>query len=329
MFEHWQREDGCDWGIPEVGVSKVTGRRATILLIDDSATERTRAVGLMQRQRPTWDVLSAAGAREGLTQIVSNPIEIDVVVCDMVMPDMDGRELLAEISRTHPNLPVIVISAQGNDQIAAQSLEMGAVNYVPKRSLAEGLVPAIDEVLKSQKELALSQDVMRHVVSNRAVFVIESSLEQIRSLVNLTRTRLVSLNRFNSESVQSLTAAVRESLLNAYYHGCMQVNEVPMQHARDTYVQLAEERRNGSDPGNHPIELEIQFDHRGITFRIRDNGPGFDVDQTLEQINATASDVDRTDRGTGLQLIHSVSNRVEFNSAGNEISFTRLMDDPG
>ncbi|MCA9059148.1 MAG: ATP-binding protein, partial [Planctomycetaceae bacterium] len=241
---------------------------------------------------------------------------------DLVMPEMDGSQFLSEIVRSLPALPVVVISAQGNDQIAARSLEMGAVNYVPKRRLADDLVPALDDVLRARREAQLSQEVMRHVRNNRARFRIEGDLEQIRSLINLIHDRLTGLERLTDEAVQQLTAMVRESLLNAYYHGCLEVNPGPLQHAREAYLQLAEERRRSTAFATRQIELELIVTDHCITFRIADNGPGFDHQEAGLLAHLEAAEASMSDRGSGLRMIRHRATTMQFNPAGNQITFS-------
>jgi CheY-like chemotaxis protein len=260
-------------------------------------------------------------AGEGLEELARR--SVDVVVTDLVMPEIDGRQFLQIVSERHPSLPVVLITSMGSDLIAAQTMEMGAVNYVPKRDLADNLVPVLEEILKSQREMAASRSVMRHARRSRSEFLIENDLEQIRSLVHLVRDRLHNLQRLSAETVLSLTAAVREALLNAYFHGNLEINESPLQNSREEYTQIAEQRKQDPRFAGRQISLKFEADMQQVIFRVADQGRGFDT-AAMDTLSATESDWHK--KGHGLPLIRSCTDSVAFNEAGNEITLTRNVD---
>jgi CheY-like chemotaxis protein len=74
-------------------------------------------------------VVHAGNGRDALEKIKSAPP--DLVVTDLVMPEMDGLELVKEVRRTYPTIPVILMTAHGSEEIAAAALKAGAASYVP------------------------------------------------------------------------------------------------------------------------------------------------------------------------------------------------------
>ena len=54
----------------------------------------------------------------------------DVVITDMLMPEMDGMELVRSISVDYPHIPVILITGHGNESLAVEALEKGQTSYV-------------------------------------------------------------------------------------------------------------------------------------------------------------------------------------------------------
>ncbi len=271
--------------------------RPAILVVDDSETDRTLVTGLISGERPEWEVLSRAAAAEGLDVLAERPIT--TVVTDLFMPEMSGEEFLLEIRRRFPTIPVILITSQGTDEIAARSLELGAVNYVPKRHLSNELVPAIDEVLRGTAEAAIAQDVLTHLVHSRTIFRIDSHLEQIRSLLLLIRERMQSLQTLEDDEVRQVTDAVREALMNAYTHG------------RNVDCSPAAESI---------IEVELTQTPDRVCFCFTDQGSGFD---TSIYCNADASGA-----GNGFRTIRRHMDHVEFNERGNQIALTKELTSP-
>ena len=294
----------------------------TILFVDDSATDRTRGSGLIKGRHPEWTVIQAACAEDGLKELEER--HIDAVVSDLIMPNMDGREFLRKINLDFAGIPVVLITAMGDDKIAAECVELGAVNYVPKRRMAEDLVPALEDVIAAQKEVVATRRVLQHVVQNRCEFEIQNDLDQIRSLINFLRDRLSGFERFTATDIQSMTTAVRESLLNAYFHGNLETNSRPLEHTREEYVARAVRRKTESPYSDRRIRLEVSLDPVEITFRITDQGKGF---KHAIVADITGPPDDRFPAGNGFRQIQQSMDAVSFNESGNMIILTRSMCD--
>ena len=67
--------------------------------------------------------------------------QFDCLVTDYEMPKMDGLELLAAVTRRYPDLPVILLTAQGNESIASEAIAAGVTDYIPKTDLTDS--PAV------------------------------------------------------------------------------------------------------------------------------------------------------------------------------------------
>jgi len=71
----------------------------------------------------------------------------DVVVLDITMPGRSGLEVLKEIKRSRPKLPVLILSMHPEDQFAVRLLKAGAAGYLTKESAGQELVGAIKKVV--------------------------------------------------------------------------------------------------------------------------------------------------------------------------------------
>ena len=72
------------------------------------------------------------------------------------MPDKSGLEVLQQIRRDHPRLPVLILSAHSEDQYAIRALKAGASGYLCKDSASEELVIAIRRILMGKKYITTS-----------------------------------------------------------------------------------------------------------------------------------------------------------------------------
>ena len=87
-------------------------------------------------------VLVAASAREAIALLDSE--EVDIVLADIVMPDMDGIELCGHITKNRPNVAVILITGNADLDLAIASIRAGAYDFLVKPLTADPLFAAID-----------------------------------------------------------------------------------------------------------------------------------------------------------------------------------------
>jgi DNA-binding NtrC family response regulator len=80
----------------------------SVLLVDDEQGFREAVSQVLQYRG--YDVVAVGGAQEALTWCATNRTSIGAVLADVCMPSMGGPELAAEISRRHPDLPVVLMS---------------------------------------------------------------------------------------------------------------------------------------------------------------------------------------------------------------------------
>ena len=101
---------------------------ATILVVDDSAVDRQLAGACVTELGS--QAIFAESAEEALDVIPrENP---DVILTDLIMPGMNGLELVEATRRAHRPIPVILMTAFGSEDTALHALKAGATSYVPK-----------------------------------------------------------------------------------------------------------------------------------------------------------------------------------------------------
>ena len=118
-----------------------------ILVIED--TDDVRVLLIRQLARLGYDVLGAADGEEGLAIIAAEPL--DLVLCDLRMPKVDGLGVLTALREMKSGLPVIVMSA-GTRSMATQSLlrlaaNLGATEVMPKPLRSDVLLPLAARLL--------------------------------------------------------------------------------------------------------------------------------------------------------------------------------------
>jgi len=131
-----------------------------ILVVEDEAVFRHSLVSYLARDGAT--VFQAEDGIEGLSAAaLYHP---DVVLCDLNMPNMDGREVIACLSARYPHIPVIVISAQSSMEAVASALRAGARDYLLKPLEDYALVErSIEQCLNGSANRAQQLELMDHI----------------------------------------------------------------------------------------------------------------------------------------------------------------------
>jgi DNA-binding NarL/FixJ family response regulator len=140
--------DGCDLAIPAVLLRRSGPMATRILIADDDATIRMLLRRLLERQ-PDWQVCGdAANGVEAIEKV--ELLEPDVVVMDLGMPVMTGLQAAPEIAKTHPQLPMLLISVQDvSRQLAREALNAGYRGAVTKSDGNE-VLKGIEALLRNE-----------------------------------------------------------------------------------------------------------------------------------------------------------------------------------
>lgn len=93
-----------------------------------------------------YNVRAFSNGNEALNALSENP---DLVLLDIMLPDINGNEVLGKIKQRFPHLPVIMLSAQGSVEVALESIRLGAFDYFPKPVDKNRLEPAIRNAIKN------------------------------------------------------------------------------------------------------------------------------------------------------------------------------------
>lgn len=121
---------------------------ARILVVEDDPAIRRGLVDALTFS--SYAASEAADGKAGLDAALSQ--DIDLVLLDMLMPRMDGMAMLKELRRAKPTLPVIVLTAKGEEDDRVRGLRAGADDYVVKPFSATELLARVEAVLRRSPE---------------------------------------------------------------------------------------------------------------------------------------------------------------------------------
>jgi two-component system invasion response regulator UvrY len=125
-----------------------------ILIADDHPIFRAGLKEILSKRKEVELIGEAENGRKALE--LARKQRWDVVLLDLTMPEKDGVEALQELRRERPKLPVLVLSAHPEDQLALRLLKSGAAGYLTKDKAPEELFTAIRKVLRGEKYISHS-----------------------------------------------------------------------------------------------------------------------------------------------------------------------------
>lgn len=118
--------------------------QGVILVVEDDAAIRRGVVDMLRFS--SYTVHEAGDGRSGLELALT--LDADLVLLDIMMPGMDGMEVLAELRKARPAQPVIFLTARGEEEDRVRGLRLGADDYVVKPFGIEELIARVEAVLR-------------------------------------------------------------------------------------------------------------------------------------------------------------------------------------
>jgi two-component system, NarL family, invasion response regulator UvrY len=122
-----------------------------VLLVDDHPVVR-RGVREILSDEPDIDILETADGHECARLIQEG--SINLVILDLDLPGKNGLDLLKEIKRKRPDLPVLILSIYPEEQFAVRVLKAGASGFVSKDAAPQELVKAVRKILGGGKHVS-------------------------------------------------------------------------------------------------------------------------------------------------------------------------------
>ncbi len=120
----------------------------TVLIIEDDSAIRQGLVGTLQYAG--YQTLQAPDGNQGLTLALE--ANLDLILLDVMLPKRNGFEILNEVRKTKPQLPIIMLTARGAEEDRIQGLQSGADDYVVKPFSAREVLARIEAVLRRSAE---------------------------------------------------------------------------------------------------------------------------------------------------------------------------------
>ncbi len=288
---------------------------ATVLVVDDSPLDRKLA-GKIVEKSPRLRAVYAENGHQALRMLADD--ETSIVLTDLLMPEMDGLELVAAVRQLHPFVPVVLMTAHGSEETAVRALAAGAASYVPKRSLASELADTIDSVLSVARGARDEQLVFQMLTMGEMCFEVRHEPREVTALVKHYEALVRQLELCDQAASLQVGIAVREALINAVEHGNLALDSS----LKETggYDEARDERRQALPYCERRVRVMTHIQRDEVRWTITDEGDGFDPSDVPDPTDPL--NLDRV-YGRGLLLIRTFMDEVRHNAKGNQITMIK------
>ena len=198
------------------------------LCVDDHAIFRQGVKQILAQYDRQMKIGEAATAESALQ--LARESRWDVVILDLSLPDRSGFQVLADLKREQPDLPVIVLSMHAEDEYAVRALRIGASGYVTKESAPEELIEALQKVTRGGRYMtpALAEKIAfayaspstakekpHHSLSEREMEILQligagKSLKEIAAMLSLS---VKSVGTYRARVLEKMTMSTNADLI--------------------------------------------------------------------------------------------------------------------
>jgi DNA-binding response OmpR family regulator len=242
--------------------------------------------------------ITAIDGAEAIEKIKTR--KIDLIITDLMMPNMDGFELIQRTRQLNINIPIAVISGHGEVKNVVSALSRGAYNFITKPFTIKEIESIVKRGLRL-REFSLGTHRLLEGIKNYTEMNIPSYPHLLPSAA-LYVVRECQWRGVEEEAMLSnISICIDELLNNALIHG----------------NDLDETKK---------IFLKIVFDHEKLTLSVEDEGDGFDYKNLLTE---SAENPQTLPTKRGLFIVNYLMDELSFNEKGNKVDIVKYLQPEG
>jgi diguanylate cyclase (GGDEF)-like protein len=211
----------------------------TILIVEDSKTEALYIKFLLEPEG--YNLVFAETAAQAIAML-NGELKPDLVISDIIMPDIDGLELCRIIRRSYPDIFVVLQTASSDDSILKNSFDAGAIDFISKPLKENEIRQRVKNALRMSSSDKLIKKAMEKISESNKVLQTISSTDQLTGLNN---------RRFIMDELDSVIYSAQR------YEKYFALMLIDLDHFKDV-----------NDKYGHPIGDEVL---RKVAFIIKSN----------------------------------------------------------
>jgi CheY-like chemotaxis protein len=294
----------------------------SILVAEDSPTQSVVIRNLLLTAGfEVQSVTNGVEALEALSQSLPS-----AVLTDLDMPQMNGLDLVVAVRQKYPQIPVILMTAFGSEEIAVQALQSGAASYVPKKNLAQNLVNTLQDVLDVARASREDSQLAEYLTGLDLRFELPGVTPPVAAVVAAVQDGMNDLKLGDEIDRIRVGVALDTAIHNFLIYGNLELTPEQLQDSYNlldggnSYFKMLADRSQQAPFCNRRIHAAVSITTKSVQCTVRQDGPGLDP-QARNQ-SADSSELEGG-RARGWLLVKSFMDEVQFNESGTEVVLTR------
>lgn len=290
-----------------------------ILLVDDEPEILAIVKEFLELRKHV--VITAGNGRQALDLVLAEN-DFDIVFSDIKMPEMDGLTFLEKVRSNSLNLPVILISGQGDLESSIRALKLGALDFIVKpvhlKTLDEA-IHKIDTALAAERETVSAQKLVQ---DQQITLSCASQLIHIRQIISYFNKQTEDICTSYGLDGNKVAICLQECLTNAIIHGNFGLDSSLKEKDWTGFDNLIKEREGLEAYSSKKVIVTFNQTPKLMRFTITDQGDGFDPADLPDPTNPESW---LKLSGRGILFIRSYMDEVHWNERGNVIVMTKYL----
>jgi anti-sigma regulatory factor (Ser/Thr protein kinase)/CheY-like chemotaxis protein len=277
------------------------------------------------REHGDWDLRFVTSEKQALLEVAKEPPALMLV--DMQDLHKQGINFVDTMRRKHPLVPVVLLTHRDDEPIY-QALRHGAVNYIPWKSIENGLCEVAESVLMASEVRKCRYRLLSFLDQQEQHFNLGNDTSLVPALISLLQETILGIGICDQAESIRVNMALEEAMLNAIYHGNLEVSSKlrnDPERGDEPYRELIEQRRKQAPFRERRVTVRATISKNEARFVVTDQGPGFDPGSLPDP---TDPDNIELASGRGLLLIRTFMDEVAHNTKGNEITMVKKRQQP-
>lgn len=197
-----------------------------ILIVDDHNIVHQGLTFVLDKSHKMEIAASCTNGTDAMNWLRRN--DCDVALVDIAMPGMNGIDLLKQIRKEKPGLPVLILSAYPEDQYAVRLIKAGAAGYLNKECVPEEVVNAVRSVVNGKRyispavvemlanELSIPEGKLPHeTLSNREyqIFLLFASAKSITQIADTLKLSANTISTYRKRIMEKMRLSTNAELM--------------------------------------------------------------------------------------------------------------------
>ena len=289
-----------------------------ILVVEDHPIYRKLLIDIIEAKKIKF--LEAEDGEVGLEMFKKH--KPDLVICDILMPKMNGLELLKTIKEIKSDTYVIIATAHDYEDWVIEALNSGASNYLKKPVTFKELTHILDKYYEIEKNKSISKNIMSVVEEKQLILKLKLDIQSIPNIVDYLIKETG--NKIKESDRLGFELGLNELIINSVEHGNLEISSEEKQKAFEDnkLLHLYNTKLKEPELANRTITIKLNITKEIIELEITDEGKGFDWRKISNPL--TSDNIEKL-AGKGVFLSKYYFDELEYKGKGNIVRVIKIL----